>query len=195
MTHEALAPLLAAMVATQEWLKTAGVEFAVVGGVAAAIHGRPRVTKDVDLLALADLDDLEELVARGASFGLTPREDDAIAFARTTRVLLLLHAPSGIEVDVSFGALPFERDLVENSIPVRIDAQSFLVARPEDILVMKALAMRPRDVADIEGILVLHPELDLTRVRATLAEFSAALEEADLVAEFERLVARTRRVR
>ena len=45
-------------------------------------------------------------------FDLVPRIPDAIEFAHETRVLLLRHAPTGIDIDLSLGALPFEEELV-----------------------------------------------------------------------------------
>lgn len=68
VTRAALAPLLSAIAAATAWLEEAGVPAAVVGGVAASIHGQPRVTKDVDWVALADLDDCERLVALASKF-------------------------------------------------------------------------------------------------------------------------------
>lgn len=41
---------------------------------------------------------------------------------------------------------------------------------------IKALALRPRDVSDIEGIVESNVELDLGRIRSTLSQLSAALE-------------------
>ena len=69
---------------------------------------------------------------------------------------------------------------------------SFRVATPEDIVVMKAIAMRPRDIADIGAILDAGHELDLTRIRG-LKAFTEALESDDFSAEFERLLTRHRR--
>lgn len=103
------------------------------------------------------------------------------------------HQPSSIEIDVSLGALPFERELVERARTCEIEGVSFALATPEDIIVMKALAMRPRDQADIEGILQSQSALDLERVRTTVAEFSEALEAADLSSELERIITRSRR--
>ena len=64
---------------------------------------------------------------------------------------------------------------------------------PEDIVIMKSLALRPRDVADIEAILDATPDLDLERVRTTLRAFTEALETDDFAGEFERILKRTRR--
>jgi len=67
---------------------------------------------------------------------------------------------------------------------------SLPVARPEDILIMKCLASRPRDIADIEGILQMQQGLDLDRVRKVVAEFSEVLGQADYVAQWDQIVKR-----
>lgn len=166
---------------------------AVVGGVAASIHGEPRVTKGVDLVVLADLEDCERLIESAAVHGIEPRTSDAVEFAQTTRVLLLRHGATGVELDFSLGALPFEADLVANSRPTTISGVRFRLARPEDIIIMKALALRPRDVADITAIVEANDDLDLDRVRAIVSEFSAVLEEGDMLSELERIVTGARR--
>lgn len=151
------------------------------------------MTKDVDFVALVDEDRWPSLLAYASDHQLEPRGDDVLDFARITRVLLMRHQPSSIEIDVSLGALPFERELVERARTCEIEGVSFALATPEDIIVMKALAMRPRDQADIEGILQSQSALDLERVRTTVAEFSEALEAADLSSELERIITRSRR--
>jgi hypothetical protein len=45
--------LLSAIAAATRWLEEAEVSAAVIGGVVASLVGRLRVTKDVDLLAVA----------------------------------------------------------------------------------------------------------------------------------------------
>lgn len=190
---DSLAPLLDAIGTATSWLEASEVQAAVVGGVAASIHGRPRVTKDVDLVALADLEDCQSLIEQAARFGITPRIPDGAAFARTTRVLLLRHESSGVELDVSLGALPFELDMVANAQTLTIGGVGFRLARPEDIIIMKALALRPRDIADIASIAEANPDLDLDRVRSTVETFSAMLEEGDLLTELNRILAGVRR--
>lgn len=53
--------------------------------------------------------------------------------------------------------------------------------------------MRPRDVADIAAIAEANPGLDFARVRETVEEFSAILEERDLLTELDRILASVRR--
>jgi hypothetical protein len=186
-------PLLRAIEAATSWLDAAQVPAALVGGIAASLLGRPRVTKDVDFVALADESVWPELLALGASHGILPRIPDALAFARTTRVLLLVHESSAIELDVSFAELTFERELISRATPRALKGISFKLATAEDILIMKAIALRPRDIADIESILTVAPAVDLQRVRRILAEFSEALETRDFSGEFEAIVRRAKR--
>jgi predicted nucleotidyltransferase len=188
-------PLLTAIAAATRWLDGAGVPSAIIGGIAASLLGRPRVTKDVDLVVLAEESTWAELLASGKLHGIVPRVEDALEFARTTRVLLLLHEPSGVELDISFASLPFERELIERATVRSVRGVSFKLATPEDLLIMKALALRPRDIADIEGILTLVEQLDLERVRRTVSEFSVALESHDFLGELDRILKAVKRYR
>jgi hypothetical protein len=51
-------------------LEAAGVEFAVCGGLAVAVHAHPRATLDVDLLLPAEHLDRAQQVARGLGYRL-----------------------------------------------------------------------------------------------------------------------------
>jgi predicted nucleotidyltransferase len=187
-------PLLQAIGAVTAWLREAEVPAAVIGGVAASLLGRARVTKDVDLVvALAEEGELPQFLALAKQHGITPRTVDAVDFAKVSRVLLLRHEPSGIEIDISMASLPFERELIERAVERTIRGIVFRVATAEDLIVMKAIALRPRDVADIEALLDMHPQLDLERIRSFLRAFTEALETDDFAAEFERLLARQQR--
>jgi len=63
------------------WLKAANVPGVVIGGVAAALLGRPRVTKDVDLLVWIDEDRLQEFMSACLPWGFVPRISDAVEFS------------------------------------------------------------------------------------------------------------------
>ena len=185
--------LLAAIHAASDWLRSAGVPYAVVGGVAASLHGTPRVTKDVDLVALAEENTWSTLIESARLQGIEPRIKEPLDFARTTRVLLLVHKPSEIEIDVSFGMLPFEHEIIDRAEKRQVKRVSFPLATAEDIVVMKALALRPRDIADIEGIVDAVPDLDLARVRAIVSRLSQALEGIDHLSELDALLKRKRK--
>ena len=124
--------------------------------------------------------------------GFIPRFDDTLDFAETSRVLLVLHQPSGIPIDIVLGASSLEGEIVRGARKVEIAGISVRLPTPESIVVIKAIARRARDIADIEGILEVHDRLDLDWIRTRLTEFDQALGQTVLLDEFDRIVARTR---
>ena len=186
------APLVQALGAVSEWLDSAAVPGAIIGGVAASILGRPRLTQDIDVLVILERQKWTAFLATGQDFGFVPRIDDALDFAETSRVLLVLHQPSGVPIDVVLGALPLEDEIVRGARDVEIAGVRLPLAAPESIVIMKAIARRARDIADIEGILEVHDHLDLDWIRTRLTEFDQALGQSDLIDELDRILARIR---
>jgi hypothetical protein len=162
----------------------------VVGGVAASALGRPRLTQDVDALAILPEGEWANALSIAASHGILPRIEHPLDFARRSRVLLLRHAESGIDIDVIFGGLSFEQAAIDNSKVHDIGGLRVRLPRIEDLLVMKAVARRPKDLQDIEGLLAAHPEADVTAVRRWVSEFATAMSMSDMLKDFDNLVAR-----
>ncbi len=124
-----LIPLLAVLRDLAVWLRAAKVSAAVIGGLAASLLGRPRLTRDVDVLVLVDESHWAEFIAAGAEYGFVPRREDALTFARETQVLLVRHQESGIDVDVVFGGLLFEKEAVAPGPPGWNSAASACLCR------------------------------------------------------------------
>jgi hypothetical protein len=115
---EPLVPLLDALNDLVAWFQAAHVTGVVIGGVAASLLGRPRVTRDVDAMVFVSEAEWAGFLSLGAKFGFVPRRADAIEFAKMARVLLVQHGASGIDVDVVFGALPFEEEALAKGIEI-----------------------------------------------------------------------------
>jgi Nucleotidyl transferase of unknown function (DUF2204) len=183
------ASLLAALADLMQWLDAMKMPSMVIGGVAASVLGQPRLTQDIDALAIMPEADWADAMAGAARFGIVPRIDDALAFARRSRVLLMRHVASGIDLDVTFGGLSFEQAAVANSEMHEVGGVRVRLPRVEDLLVMKAIARRPKDLQDIRGLLAAHPEADVALARKWVSEFSAAMSMSDMLEEFDKLIA------
>jgi len=183
-----LAPLLAVLRDLVAWFKAGKVPGVVIGGLAASLLGRPRLIRDVDMLVLVDQGQWAEFMAAGAKHGFIVRRDDALAFAKETQVLLVRHQQSGIDVDIVFGSLPFEKEAVARATWVELGGVQAPLPLPEDLIVMKAVAHRPQDLADIEAILAARSKLNLRRVRRWVREFAAALEMPEILNDLEALL-------
>ena len=54
------------------------------------------------------------------------------------------HEPSGLDADVVLGSLPFERETVARAVWVEVSGVLVPLPRPEDLVVLKAVATGPR---------------------------------------------------
>jgi predicted nucleotidyltransferase len=172
-------------------LDDAGCRYMVFGGIAVIARGVPRHTDDLDATVWGEDIGLERLGEALRAHAVEPRISDALAFARENQVLLLRHAPSGIDIDLTFGWLPFEREALEGAELLDLGGVRVPVARAEDLIIYKAVAWRDRDRSDVERLLTLHAgTIDLGRVRRVVGEFAEALESPERVGELEALIAR-----
>jgi hypothetical protein len=186
------ATLLAALADLMKWLDAANMPSMVIGGVAASVLGRPRLTHDVDALAILPEGEWANAVSTAARHGILPRIENPLDFARRSRVLLMRHVESGIDIDVTFGGLSFEQAAIDNSKIHDIGGLRVRLPRVEDLLIMKAVARRPKDLQDIEGLLAAHPEVDVATVRRWVSEFATAMSTSDMLDDFDKLVARSK---
>ncbi len=178
-SHE-LAPLLEPLAAVQRLLTHFGERGMIIGGVAASLLGKPRLTADIDAVILLSVEELPELIAAAEQEGLVPRIPDAEDFARRHRVLLLRHRESGINVDLSLGMLPFEEEAVERSLLYQIGELRLRLPTPEDLIIFKAVAHRPQDLLDIQALIEANPHLDRKRIERWVREFARALDMPEL---------------
>jgi len=184
------ATLLGALADLMTWLDATNIPSMVIGGVAASVLGQPRLTQDVDALAILPEGEWANAVSTAARHGILPRIENALDFARRSRVLLMRHVESAIDIDIIFGGLAFEQSAIDNSEMHDIGGLRVRFPRVEDLLVMKAVARRPKDLQDIEGLLAAHPEADIAIVRRWVSEFATAMSTSDMLDDFDRLVAR-----
>jgi len=140
-------------------LSEGGVDYVVVGGVAVAVQGYGRATKDLDITYATDPANLEALgevlIAAEARLRGVPEDVPFIPDGRTlkrTQILTLDTVDGGLDLLVSpSGAPPYDAmrrraDLIEfEDILVRIVGL-------EDLLAMKRAAGRAQDLADIEAL-------------------------------------------
>lgn len=166
-----------------------GWDYCLIGGLAASYWGEPRFTKDVDFVVFTGFGDEADFISKLAqAFEL--RMPDAAEFALLSRVLIL-NSPEGVALDVSFGAIDFEGSVISRAkLRAVLRGVKVPTATAEDIVVMKAIAGRPQDVKDIEGIIAAQgKKLDLTYIRHWLENLAEMLPEVDVLGRFEEILA------
>lgn len=181
-------PLIDSLRDLTDWLGTENIPYAIIGGVAVAVVAQPRMTQDIDAAISIVPDRLEGFLQTASAYNLVPRINDAADFARRQQVVLLQHQPTGINIDLSLAAIEFDYELIARARTLTIGSLELKVATPEDLIITKAVAHRPRDVADIETILNVEQNLDRERIRHWVGQFAGSLEMPELVEDLEKLL-------
>jgi predicted nucleotidyltransferase len=154
-------------------LNERSVRYAIIGGVAVGQYTRVRTTEDIDALvevpqvALPGL--LEALGQRGFAVDLLQnlrelRDDGctALPFA-------------GILVDLLRPVIPAYAHVLQRAVQTQVLGLPAMVLSPEGLVVMKVLAMRPRDEEDVRSLLESYgQDMDLDFIRRELRAAVAA---------------------
>lgn len=185
-----IAELTPAIRAVSEWLSDFPARGAVIGGIAVGLLGVARMTRDVDAVVWIEYGQLDEFVSAAARFGIVPRIAELLSFAAESRVLLLQHRPTGVEIDVSLAALPFEDELLDRAVEWKVANFLIRLATVEDLIVMKTIANRSRDWTDIDALIELHPRLDVERVLYWSNAFAEALESPEIIGRLTPMLAK-----
>ena len=154
--------------------------------------GEPRLTRYVDATILTGFGS-ERSFIRTILESYQPRRPDAEEFALRFRVLLV-QAGSGLGLDISLGALPFEEQMISRAVNVEfLPGIELHVCSPEDLIVMKCFAGRPQDWEDVASVITRQgsDNLDWDYVVSNLGPLIALKEEPEAMERLEQL----RRVR
>lgn len=196
MPGKAVGKLGAALAALGAGLDSAGFPWMCIGGIAVIAQGVRRTTTDIDVALKGEGIDLALLVRHLARHGIRPRIDDAVAFARRSQVLLLEHAPTGVDLDVSLAWLSFEHEALAAHVSIDFAGVIAPAARPEDLVIYKLFAGRAHDLTDAESLLLMHRRsIDLVRVRRVLEQLGEMSGEPAIPQRLDQISATRRPAR
>ena len=142
-----------------EHLNKAGLPYAVIGGIAVALHHVPRFTEDIDILARpADLDDYERVLKEAGYL----RSADPMTFANTNLTLHRFVKPSLdddlIIVDLMLGHEKEHEHMIANAEAVNSYIGKVYLASRSDLITLKRKRNSPQDAADIAHLQTEDPD-------------------------------------
>jgi hypothetical protein len=141
------------------------VQYVLVGGMAVQLHGYMRSTFDIDLVLAMNDANLVRFIDVAKRFGLTPSIPVPIDSLRNASLIDQWYREKGMlafalrEPQVGGGVVdilvrpevPFEQ-LMNNAVAGQLFAQQVWIASIDDLLTMKRVANRPKDLLDIVAL-------------------------------------------
>ena len=148
------------------------VEFVIVGGVAAVLHGGSRVTFDLDVVPSLAPESWQSAVDLLWELGARPRIPEPLERIRDVEhvrrwrrekgmLALNFHTPDdSTEVDLLVGESDAFDELKQRAVAVTVDQRTFFVASIDDLISMKQRAGRPQDLLDIAELRNIRKRLE-----------------------------------
>ena len=161
-------------------LREAGIEHALIGGLALAAHGAARATVDLDLLADGGRADDVDRILRERGYACLHRTEHVANYAS--------EAPARGRVDFLFARRPYATAMLVRARPQRILGGAIRVVDAADLIGLKVQASsndparRHRDLADVVALL-RSAQVDRGRVREYFRLFDREKELDALLAE------------
>lgn len=146
-------------------LEGLGVPYAVMGGIAASAWGLPRFTHDIDVAVNLRASEIGRLLGALEKRGyLVPEEfrrgwTDQLAGTRKIAVKRVA-GKHVWDIDFFLAESDFLRSALARRKLVDLDGRQTPLITPEDLIVLKLVAWRPKDQGDIDDLLLVVGALD-----------------------------------
>jgi hypothetical protein len=164
------------------------ISHAVSGAAAMAVHGYVRATVDLDVHVVVPAIRFPEVFAIVRSLGFAGEDRELIAGLRDRYVAELRSGAASVEIRIP--VLPYHRTLVDRAVRVDVDGVAVPFVSLEDLVVLKMLWHRAKDVPDVHALLTAGgARIDREYVASTLDSILPAddprhAEMRDLFARF-----------
>lgn len=137
--------------------------YCLIGGIAAGYWGEPRFTQDMDFAIVSRTGSLESLtkILKSAGFRVQNKGDSQIQVKGQQDL--------DFQADFILAELDYQDWVVQRAVSVAIFDVEVPIASPEDLIILKLIANRRRDLLDVENILKrCLPTLDKKYLREWL---------------------------
>lgn len=132
-----------------EELARDAVEFILIGGYAVAFHGRPRATKDIDILLGGSAQNLERAAVALARFGAPAPIVDSVRSMQESEVVFMGQPPLRVDFLRAIDGVA-SSDLFSDAVEAEVDGTSIRVISLAHLIANKRAAGRPQDILDAD---------------------------------------------
>jgi hypothetical protein len=169
-----------------EFLDHHQIPYMLIGGLANAMWGQVRVTRDVDFkVSIGDrsIAEFRQLITQQF-----PERPTAVPPHLQPPHIVHVWAAPGVAVDFFISVFEYEQAAIARAAETVLEDVRIRVCMAEDLVIHKVIANREQDWIDIEGILIRQRRsLDQPYILNWLRQFADALETPEIVSRYERL--------
>lgn len=165
-----------------------GLTYAVMGGLAVRIYGISRPTFDIDITVAIDAANVQQILKEVKRLGFITNEVYERGWVDRVAGMPIVKIQSCtrdhiIDVDLFFAESAFQLQLLGRRRRAQANGFATWFVSPEDLILLKLAASRPRDLGDVGDIFFMQGQLDEVYMRHWAQELSISEQLEKALAE------------
>lgn len=170
-----------------ELMKIAKIDYLIIGGVAIGVWGNLRLTQDIDIMLFIAKKNVKTMLDKAMSLGFRFEEKVVTQKIRQVGVFKIFY--ENYHLDFLLASTDLEESALHRKVKVKIFEQDVFVPSKEDLLLLKIIPARPKDILDAEGIASRQKgKLDVQYLEFWAQRLSDEAQDMRIYNELQRLL-------
>ncbi len=137
-----------------ELAEKSNVDYLIIGGIAVGVWGEARFTEDIDFIIFTSKKDVRFLLKKAKDTGFHFEKNIVNKDIKTIGVFKLFY--KNYHLDFLIASTELEKSALKRKIAVKVFDKSVFVPSKEDLVLLKVVAGREKDLLDAKGIAARH---------------------------------------
>jgi hypothetical protein len=137
-----------------KFLNSGGYNYIVIGGIAASTIGEPRITADIDVDIVINNEDVPHFLNKAIKAGFKVPMKKCIESAQQMGVFQISFGD--YHIDFIIASTDLETQACQRRRSIQLHGVKAFFPSPEDLILMKIIPGREKDLLDAKGIIIRH---------------------------------------
>ena len=181
MTFESL------VLKTISFLEKNKIQYLILGGIAVGVLGEARFTSDLDLDIFISKEVVPEFLKKIQKAKFKVNFAEALKNVQTFGSFRFFCQE--LPVDVILASTELEKSALSRKKSLSLFNRKMSFPSPEDLILLKLIPGRPKDLLDVESIVIRHKEkLDLKYLHKWIQKICEEAEDFRILHQFNKLI-------
>ena len=136
------------------FLNSSEYNYILIGGIAASTVGEARVTVDVDVDIVIEKEDLPDFLNKAKKAGFDVHVKRCIKSAEQMGIFQI--SSGDYHIDFIIASTDLETQACARRKVIQLHGIKAFFPSPEDLILLKLIPGRAKDIADVEGLIARH---------------------------------------
>jgi len=159
-----------------KFLNNGGYNYFIIGGIAASTLGEPRLTADVDVDIVINKEDVPDLLNKATKAGFKVPVKKCIESVKRMGVFQISFGD--YHIDFIIASTDLETQACQKRRVIQLHGVKAFFPTPEDLILLKIIPGRDRDLLDAKSIVLRHKgKLDTRYLKSWATKLSDEAED------------------